>query len=146
MQTNKEFLDAVGVKPEDDFWAIEVRLAAARQLGKSVVDLESHTVGEPDFFLPWDGKEFGYFLEKELPAVSIPFDDADFQKILLSISEDWFRCPAIKMRMDKWTKIAVEQFLQPVREKIVRPEHWTPLEPEGAKWNEKPVTFWSNVH
>jgi hypothetical protein len=135
MQTNKEFLDAIGIRPEDDFLAIAVRRAAAWQLGKSVVDLELTTVGEPDFVLPWDGKQFGYLLEKEL-SITIPFGDAKFQKTSLSIPHDWFRGPAIKMPMDQWTKIAIEQFLQPVREKIVRPEHWTPLEPEEQEKNE----------
>jgi len=48
-QTNKEFVDALDIRPEDTFLAVAVRRAAARQLGKEVVDLETKIVGEPKF-------------------------------------------------------------------------------------------------
>ncbi len=137
-QTNKEFVDALDIRPEDGFLAVAVRRAAAWQLGKEIVDLETETVGEPDFYLPWDGKQFGFLLEKELDIV-IPFREARFSDSLILIQQeysDWFRGPAIKMPMKQWTEIAVQKFFRPVREKISCPSDWTFFEPE--KSNELP--------
>ena len=144
MQTNKEFLDALDIRPDDGFLAVTIRRAAALQLGKSVIELETGTVDEPDFILPWDGKQFGYFLEKELD-ITIPFAEKSFTVLLISIQEnhaDWFRGPAIKMAMGEWTKIAVEQFLGPIRDEIHCPENWTPFEPEDLR-STAPTT-WSD--
>jgi hypothetical protein len=131
MQTNKEFIDALDIQPEDGFLAVAVRRAAAWQLGKEVVNIDTETVDEPDFCLPWDGKEFAFALEKEL-GITIPISETNFSNELISIEQDypdWFRGPAIKMPMKQWTEIAVKRFLRPVREKITCPKDWTPFEP-----------------
>ena len=131
-QTNKEFVDTLDIRPEDGFLAVAVRRAAAWQLGKDVVDLEMETVGEPDFYLPWDGKQFGFRLETELGIV-VPFGESDFENNLSQFFHecpDWFRGPAIKMPMKFWTELAVKRFLGPIRDKITCPEDWTFFETE----------------
>ncbi|MDR0609381.1 MAG: hypothetical protein LBG58_04680 [Planctomycetaceae bacterium] len=112
MQTNKEFIDALDLQPEDGFLAVAVRWAAARQLGKEIVNLDTETVGEPDFSLNWDAKEFAFILEEEL-GIIIPIHETNFSNDLVSIMQDypdWFRGPAIKMPMKQWTEIAVKRF------------------------------------
>lgn len=121
------------IKPEDGFLAVAVRRAAAWQLGKPIVELETTTVGEPDFIVPWDKLAFLMRIETELGK------PLSLNKTLLpsehnkTIPPNWFHGPAVKMPMSEWTKIAVEHFLAPIRDEIVCPKYWTPLEPETKK-------------